>query len=374
MLIGCPKEIKNHEYRVALTPAMVKELKTSGHNVIIQESAGIGSGFSDTDYSSAGATVTKNVDELFSKCEMIVKVKEPQKDERAKLRSDQILFTYLHLAADPEQTADLIESRVTAFAYETVTNESGNLPLLAPMSEVAGRLAPQMGAWALQRSNGGSGKLLGGVPGVIPSNVLIIGGGVVGTQAAIIASGMGAKVTLMDNSIARLKYLDQIFFSRFMTCFASAENISKALKDSDIIIGAVLIPGAEAPKLIKRSQLSLMKKGSVLVDVAIDQGGCFETSKATTHDAPIYEVDDIVHYCVANMPGAVPNTSTLALTNATMPYILKLANKGWKTACAENSHLLNGLNIHNGLVANKAVADALNIKLDNARQLLTSGS
>ena len=370
MLIGCPKEIKNHEYRVGLTPSMVSDLAVHGHSVIIEKNAGIGSGFSDEAYASVGAVITNDTAEIFIKSEMIVKVKEPQKIECAKLRPGQILFTYLHLAPDQEQTADLMNRKVTAFAYETVTDKSGALPLLAPMSEVAGRLAPQMGAWALQKANGGSGMLLGGVPGVIPANVLIIGGGVVGTQAALIASGMGAKVTLMDNSISRLKYLDQIFFSKFSTGFASPENIKKALVDSDMIIGAVLIPGAEAPKLISRSQLSLIKPGSVLVDVAIDQGGCFETSRATTHASPTYEIDKIVHYCVANMPGAVPNTSTLALSHATAPFILNLANMGWKTACAKDTHLLDGLNVYDGHITNKAVSQAQGLDYLDPKTLL----
>ena len=370
MLIGCPKEIKNHEYRVGLTPSMVSTLIAHDNSVVMEQNAGFGSGFSDTDYIGAGATITKNSDEIFSKSDMIVKVKEPQNIECAKLRSGQILFTYLHLAPDKEQTIALMNSKVTAFAYETVTDKTGALPLLAPMSEVAGRLAPQMGAWALQKANGGSGMLLGGVPGVSPANVLIIGGGVVGTQAALIAAGMGAKVTLMDNSINRLKYLDQIFFSRFTTCFASSENIKKAIVYSDVIIGAVLIPGAEAPKLISRSQLSLIKNGSVLVDVAIDQGGCFETSRATTHDSPTYEVDGIVHYCVANMPGAVPNTATLALSHATAPFIFKLADMGLKSACMSDPHLLNGLNVHDGQITNIAVSQAQGLDYHDPKTLL----
>tara|TARA_Y200000002_G_scaffold379765_1_gene389761 strand:- start:1211 stop:2326 length:1116 start_codon:yes stop_codon:yes gene_type:complete len=369
MLIGCPKEIKNHEYRVGLTPAVVRTLVANKNNVLIEKNAGIGSGFSDKEYIEAGAKIVTKLD-IFKNSEMIVKVKEPQPSERSKLNHGQTLFTYLHLAPDREQTLDLINSRVTAFAYETVTDVEGSLPLLAPMSEVAGRLAPQMGAWSLQKANGGSGKLLSGAPGVPPSKVLIIGGGIVGTQAALIASGMGADVTLMDNSLKRLKYLNQIFYSKFKTGFPSLENMEKAIIDSDLVIGAVLIPGAEAPKLISRAQLSLMKKGSVLVDVAIDQGGCFETSRATTHDEPTYEVDGIIHYCVANMPGAVPNTSTLALSNATTPFILELAKNGWKSACLANHHLLNGLNIHNGCVTNKPVANAQGLEFFDPKNLL----
>ncbi|MDG2473687.1 MAG: alanine dehydrogenase [Paracoccaceae bacterium] len=371
MLVGCPKEIKNHEYRVGLTPSIVKSLVIDKHDVIIEQNAGVGSGFSDDNYIEAGARIVTST-EIFSDAEMIVKVKEPQQSERANLNSGQLIFTYLHLASDKDQTSELINSKATAIAYETITDTDGTLPLLAPMSEIAGRLAPQMGAWALQKANGGSGKLLAGAPGVIPVTVLIIGGGVVGTQAALIASGMGATVTLMDNSIKRLKYLDEIFHSRFNTNFSSEETIEKAIKSADMIIGAVLVPGAEAPKLVSRSQLSLIKKRSVLVDVAIDQGGCFETSSATTHDNPIYNVDDIIHYCVANMPGAVPNTSTLALSHATKPFIRELANKGWKKACSENQHLLNGLNIHDGNVTNRAVAKAQNLNFVDPKTLLDS--
>ena len=372
MLIGCPKEIKNHEYRVGLTPSMVSQLVVEKNSVLIEKNAGVGSGFSDKDYIEAGAMISAEPDDLYEKSDMIIKVKEPQTVECSKLHAGQILFTYLHLAPDAKQTDALVKSRVTAFAYETVTDRTGALPLLAPMSEVAGRLAPQMGAWALQKANGGSGMLLGGVPGVSPANVLIIGGGVVGTQAALIAAGMGAKVTLMDNSINRLKYLDQIFFSKFITEFASPENIKNAIVESDMIIGAVLIPGAKAPKLISKSQLSLIKPGSVLVDVAIDQGGCFETSRATTHDAPTYEVDGIVHYCVANMPGAVPNTSSLALSHATTPFILKLAKMGWKTACMTDTHLLDGLNVHDGKITNSSVSKAQGLDYLDPKSILNS--
>ena len=370
MIVGCPKEIKNNEYRVGLTPAMVADLTRDGHQVLIQEGAGVGSGFSDDEYSVYGAEIKANAANIFESSEMIVKVKEPQNEECSKLTKGQILFTYLHLAADEDQTQGLIKSKATAFAYETVTDNLGNLPLLAPMSEVAGRLAPQMGAWALQKANGGAGKLLSGAPGVNPTNVLIIGAGVVGTQAALIASGMGAKVTLMDKSLARLKYLDEIFFSRFSTVYASNQNIEDALPLSDIVIGAVLVPGAEAPKLISKKQLSILPKGSVLVDVAIDQGGCFETSRATTHEEPLFEVDGIVHYCVANIPGTVPNTSTLALTNATAPFVKKIAKEGWKKACQSDRNLLNGLNVHNGMVTNEPVSNAFKLGFHNPETLI----
>ena len=369
MLVGCPKEIKNSEYRVGLTPTVVRTLSIQNHKVLIEQNAGSGSGFTDTDYEEAGARIVA-ASEIFKYAEMIVKVKEPQMSERSNLHKDQLIFTFLHLASDKAQTSDLLESRVTAIAYETVTDDSGSLPLLTPMSEVAGRLAPQMGAWALQKANGGSGTLLAGVPGVLPANVLIIGGGVVGTQAALIASGMGANVTVLDKSIHRLNFLDQMFPARFNTLYSSEVNIADAIAESDLVIGAVLVPGAEAPKLISRVQLSSMKSGSALVDVAIDQGGCFETSRATTHDNPIFEVNNIVHYCVANMPGAVPNTSTLALSHATAPLILEIANKGWKTACLENHNLLNGLNIHDGQVTNKAVAMAQRLNFAEPQLLL----
>ncbi|MBC7158020.1 MAG: alanine dehydrogenase, partial [Rhodobacteraceae bacterium] len=320
-----------------------------------------GSGFSDDDYRAAGATILDTADAVFATAEMIVKVKEPQKAERARLREGQVLFTYLHLAPDPDQTRELLQSGVTAIAYETVTDDRGGLPLLAPMSEVAGRLAPQVGAWALQKANGGRGVLMGGVPGVGPARVLVIGGGVVGTHAARIAAGMGAEVTVLDRSLARLRYLDDVFGGRFRTGYSSTGLLLEHLGQADMVIGAVLIPGAAAPKLVRREHFAGMKPGAVLVDVAIDQGGCFETSRATTHDDPIYEVDGIVHYCVANMPGAVARTSTIALGNATMPFMLALADKGWKAACAEDRHLLDGLNTHAGRLTYAAVGEALGI-------------
>lgn len=361
MIIGCPKEIKPQEFRVGMTPNAAKEAVNHGHQVIIETQAGIGSGFPDADYIAAGAEILATAADVFAKAQMIVKVKEPQAAERQMLREGQVLFTYLHLAPDPEQTKDLLASGCTAIAYETVTDATGGLPLLAPMSEVAGRLAPQVGAWSLQKANGGRGVLMGGVPGVGPARVMVIGGGVVGTHAAKIAAGMGADVTVLDRSLPRMRYLDDMFGGQFKTQYASAGNIAELAAQADMVIGAVLIPGAAAPKLITKAQLSEMKLGAVLVDVAIDQGGCFETSKATTHKDPIYEVDGVMHYCVANMPGAVARTSTIALGNATMPYMLALADKGWRDACADDAHLLAGLNVHAGQLTYYAVGKALGI-------------
>ena len=370
MLIGCPKEIKPQEFRVGLTPAAAGEAIARGHSVIVETNAGVGAGFMDDDYVAVGATVLDTAKEVFAKADMIVKVKEPQAVERKMLREGQLLFTYLHLAPDPEQTKDLLDSGCTAIAYETVTDRSGGLPLLAPMSEVAGRLAPQSGSWALQKANGGSGVLMGGVPGVRPANVAIIGGGVVGAAAARVAVGMGANVTVLDRSVPRLSYLDDVFMGRLTTQYSDMAAVAELLPRVDMVVGAVLIPGAAAPKLISREQLSLMKPGSVLVDVAIDQGGCFETSKATTHAEPIYDVDGIVHYCVANMPGAVARTSTIALGNATMPFMLALAGKGWKHACKDDEHLLNGLNVHAGKLTYAAVGEALGIDYISAEDAL----
>lgn len=361
MLIGCPKEIKPQEYRVGLTPAAAREAVAHGHQVIIETGAGLGAGFEDAAYVAAGASIVATADEVFARADMVVKVKEPQAVERARLRRGQILFTYLHLAPDPDQTRDLLASGVTAIAYETVTDAAGALPLLAPMSEVAGRLAPQVGAWALQKANGGRGVLLGGVPGVAPAEVVVIGGGVVGTQAARVAAGMGAEVTVLDRSLPRLRYLDDVYRGAFRTRYASADATAELIARADMVIGAVLIPGAAAPKLVTRQQLSTMKPGAVIVDVAIDQGGCFETSRATTHQDPIYEVDGIVHYCVANMPGAVARSSTLALGNATMPYMLALADKGWRQACLSDAGLMAGLHTHEGALTNAAVGKALGL-------------
>ena len=370
MLIGCPKEIKPQEFRVGLTPAAAREAVAHGHGVLVETGAGLGAGFADADYTAAGARVARSAEEVFAAADLVVKVKEPQPGERAMLREGQVLFTYLHLAPDPDQTRDLIASGVTAIAYETVTDRAGGLPLLAPMSEVAGRLAPQTGAWTLQKANGGRGVLMGGVPGVRPANVVIIGGGVVGTAAARVAVGMGANVTVLDRSVPRMSYLDDIFMGRLTTQYSSAEAIEALLPTADMIVGAVLIPGAAAPKLVRRAQLSAMQPGAAVVDVAIDQGGCFETSRPTTHQDPIYEVDGVMHYCVANMPGAVPRTSTQALSNATLPFLLALADKGWQQACEDDPHLLAGLNVHAGQLTNYAVGEALGIDVLSPRLAL----
>ena len=370
MLIGCPKEIKPQEFRVGLTPAAVREAVAHGHDVIIETGAGLGADFDDAAYLAAGAEIVATAEAVFARADMVVKVKEPQAIERARLREGQILFTYLHLAPDPDQTRDLLASGVTAIAYETVTDASGGLPLLAPMSEVAGRLAPQVGAWALHKANGGRGVLMGGVPGVGPADVVVIGGGVVGTQAARVAAGMGADVTVLDRSLPRLRYLDDVYRGVFKTRYASTDATAELITRADMVIGAVLIPGAAAPKLVSRAQLSTMKPGAVIVDVAIDQGGCFETSRATTHQDPIYEVDGIVHYCVANMPGAVARSATLALGNATMPFMIALANKGWHKACADDPHLAAGLNTHAGQLTNAAVGRALGMPVARAETFL----
>ncbi len=370
MKIGCPKEIKPQEFRVGMTPNAVREAVAHGHTVMVEAGAGVGAGFTDEDYGTAGATLLAKAEEVFGAADMIVKVKEPQAVERAMLRKGQVLFTYLHLAPDPDQTRDLLARDVTAIAYETVTDDRGGLPLLAPMSEVAGRLAPQVGAWTLQKANGGRGVLMGGVPGVAPARVLVIGGGVVGTHAARIAAGMGADVTVLDRSVNRLRYLDDVFGGSFKNGYADAATTISLAREADMIIGAVLIPGAAAPKLLSRAQLAELKPGAVLVDVAIDQGGCFQTSKATTHLDPVYEVDGIMHYCVANMPGAVARTSTLALGNATLPFLLALADKGWKRACIEDRHLKAGLNTHAGHLTYAAVGEALNLPYISADDAL----
>ena len=370
MIVGAPKEIKAQEFRIALTPGGASELIKHGHRVLVEAGGGDGAGFADEEYRLAGAEILGSAAEIWRLSKIIVKVKEPQAVERKMLREGQILFTYLHLAPDPEQTKDLLASGATCIAYETVTDDRGGLPLLAPMSEVAGRLAPQVGAWTLQKANGGRGVLLGGVPGVSPAKVLVIGGGVVGTHAAKIAAGMGADVTVLDRSIPRLRYLDDVFGGTFKNAYASAANTIELARQADMIIGAVLIPGAAAPKLISKAQLKELKPGAALVDVAIDQGGCFETSRATTHQDPIYDVDGIMHYCVANMPGAVARTSTIALGNATMPFMMALANKGWKQACADDKHLLNGLNVHAGKLTYAAVGEALGLPTVAAASVL----
>jgi len=371
MRVGCPTEIKNHEYRVGLTPGAVREYTAHGHDVIIQSGAGLGIGADDGAYQAAGARIVKTAEEVFDQSDMVVKVKEPQPGEWTQLREGQILYTYLHLAPDPDQTEGLINSGVTAVAYETVTDERGGLPLLAPMSEVAGRLGIQAGATALQKANGGRGVLLGGVPGVLPGKVVIIGGGVVGLNSAKMAIGLGADVTILDRSIPRLRQLDDIFNGRVHTRYSTIEALEEEVFSAYVVVGAVLIPGAAAPKLVTREMLSGMKKGSVIVDVAIDQGGCFETSHATTHSHPTYEVDGVIHYCVANMPGAVPVTSAHALNNATLFYGLQLADKGLK-ALVDDPHLRNGLNVHKGRITNKAVADSLGLDLIEPKSALAA--
>ncbi|MDM7860798.1 alanine dehydrogenase [Alteromonas sp. ASW11-36] len=363
MLVGVPKEIKNHEYRVGLTPAAVKEFVAHGHKVIVEVDAGSAIGFSNEMYIEAGAEIIGTAEEIFAQADMIVKVKEPQPNECKMLREGQTLYTYLHLAPDPTQTQLLVESGATCIAYETVTDARGGLPLLAPMSEVAGRMAVQAGAHYLEKAHGGSGTLLGGVPGVAPGKVLVIGGGVVGTNAAKMAIGLGADVTILDRSLPRLRELDDIFGNQLKTVYSTVDAIEHYSSKADLVVGAVLIPGAAAPKLLNTAHIAQMKQGSVLVDVAIDQGGCFETSRATTHQDPVYIVDGVVHYCVANMPGGVARTSTMALNNATLPFGLALANKGPKRAMLENPHLLNGLNVHKGKVTYSAVMDALGEQL-----------
>ncbi|MFN7781223.1 MAG: alanine dehydrogenase [Lysobacterales bacterium] len=370
MLIGVPKEIKNHEYRVGMVPASVRELVQHGHQVVIETHAGAGIGCSDADYVAAGATVLATADEVFAKAEMIVKVKEPQAVERARLREGQVLFTYLHLAPDWPQTEELIKSKATCIAYETVTAANGSLPLLAPMSEVAGRMSIQAGATALQKANGGRGMLLGGVPGVEPAKVVILGGGVVGANAALMAVGLGAQVVILDRNVDVLRRLVAQFGTRVETVFSSADAVERHVLTADLVIGGVLIPGAAAPKLVSADLVRRMKSGAAVVDVAIDQGGCFETAHATTHAEPTYIVDDVVHYCVANMPGAVPRTSTFALNNATLPFILELANKGAKRAMAENVHLLRGLNVHAGQVTYQPVAEGFNLPYVPAEKAL----
>ncbi len=370
MLVGTVKEIKNHEYRVGLTPESAHELVAHGHTVLVETGAGAGIGAADDAYVAAGAQIVATAAEVFARADMVVKVKEPQAVERAMLREGQILYTYLHLAPDPEQTADLVKSGAVCIAYETVTDVTGGLPLLKPMSQVAGRMAIQAGATALEKAHGGRGVLLGGVPGVLPAKVAVIGGGVVGFNAAQMAAGLGADVTIIDRSPEVLERLATHFESRAKTLYAGKANIAAAVAEADLVIGAVLVPGAAAPKLVTREMLSTMKPGAVLVDVAIDQGGCFETSHATTHAEPTYVVDGVVHYCVANMPGGVARTSTYALNNVTLPHALAIANLGWKAALARNVHLANGLNVAFGKVTYEAVANDLGYAYTPAADLI----
>ena len=370
MRIGLPKEIKNHEYRVGLTPASVRELVAHGHSVQVQAGAGAAIGLSDAQYLAAGASLADTAAEVFATAEMVVKVKEPQPQECAMLHPGQILYTYLHLAPDPAQTAALVQSGAICIAYETITGPGGGLPLLAPMSEVAGRMAVQAGAAHLEKSKGGMGVLLGGVPGVPAAHCVILGAGVVGTHALQMAVGLGARVTVLDKNIERLRQLDLIFGNRIHTLYSNVQTVEEAVLDADLVIGGVLIPGAAAPKLVTRAMVGQMKKGAVLVDVAIDQGGCFETSHATTHAEPTFLVDGVVHYCVANMPGAVARTSTFALNNATIGHAVTLANQGWKQALKGNAHLKNGLNVAEGQVTYEAVAQALGLAYVPADRLL----
>jgi len=370
MLIGLPREIKNHEYRVGLTPASVRELTARGHQVLVQTGAGAAIGLSDTLYAAAGATLCPDAQTVFAQADLLVKVKEPQPQECAMLRPGQILYTYLHLAPDPGQTKALVESGAICIAYETITGPGGGLPLLAPMSEVAGRMAIQAGAAHLEKSRGGMGVLLGGVPGVAAAHVVIIGAGVVGTNALQVAVGMGARVTVLDKNTDRLRQLDLVFGSRIQTLYSNAQSLEDAVLDAELVVGGVLIPGAAAPKLVTKKMIGAMKKGAVVVDVAIDQGGCFETSHATTHDDPTFVVDGVIHYCVANMPGAVARTSTFALNNATIGHALALAGKGWKQALKDDPHLKSGLNVANGKVTYEAVARNLQLDYTPADTLL----
>jgi alanine dehydrogenase len=361
MIVGVPKETKVHEYRVGLTPQSVRELVAHGHEVLVETRAGAAIDFDDETYRAVGANIVATAEEVFAAAALVVKVKEPQAAERQRLREGQVLFTYLHLAPDPAQAKDLLSSGAICIAYETVTSSTGSLPLLAPMSEVAGRMSIQAGASALEKSHGGRGVLLSGVPGVAPAKVVILGGGVVGVNAAQMAAGLGADVTVLDRSLETLRRIDARFGSAVKTLYSTDSAVEAEVLQADLVIGAVLVPGAAAPRLISRSLLTRMKRGAVLVDVSIDQGGCFETSRPTTHDAPTYEVDGVIHYCVANMPGAVARTSTIALNNATLPFVLALADKGWKRALRDDAHLANGLNIARGHVTHRAVAEALGL-------------
>ena len=359
MRVGVPKEIKDSEYRVGLVPSAVRELTANGHRVVIERNAGVGAGLADADYQAAGAEIAPDADPIYADCELIVKVKEPLAVERKKLRSGQVLFTYLHLAADPQQTADLLAAGATAIAYETVTSPQGGLPLLTPMSEVAGRMAPHVGARCLEKENGGRGVLLGGVPGVPPADVVILGGGVAGSHAGLISAGMGATVTVIDRNPEALRRIANQLGARVRTVFSTRDAIETLCRRADLVIASVLVPGAAAPKLITADTVKAMKPGAVIVDIAIDQGGCAETSRPTTHSAPTYTVDEVVHYCVTNMPGAVARTSTFALNNVTLPFVLALADKGYRRALGEDVHLRHGLNVHEGKITHRAVAEAL---------------
>jgi alanine dehydrogenase len=368
--IGVPSEIKTHEYRVGLTPAAVRELTSRGHQVVVQHNAAHAIGFPDEAYRAAGAAIVDDAPAVFAATDMVVKVKEPQPSEIALLREGQVLFTYLHLAADREQTLGLMRSGATCIAYETVTDARGALPLLAPMSEVAGRMSVQVGAHCLEKEQGGAGVLLGGVPGVPAGNVVVLGGGVAGTNAARMAIGFGATVTVIDRSLPRLRELDQMFPTQLHTLYSTTEAIEQAVMNADLVIGAVLVPGAAAPKLVSRELVRKMRPGSVLVDIAIDQGGCFATSRPTTHEHPTYVEEGVVHYCVTNMPGAVARTSTIALGNATLPFTLALADRGWRAALSEDIHLRRGLNVHGGFVTHAAVAEALSLDLKSSEAIL----
>ena len=370
MKIGVPKEIKTNENRVALTPGGAEVLRRHGHKVFVLTGAGLGSGFSDAEYKKAGATILKTAKQVFDNADMIMKVKEPIKSEYNLIRENQVVFTYFHFASSKDLTDAMMKNKCIAIAYETVQKEDGSLPLLIPMSEVAGRMAPQEGAKYLERTMGGRGVLLGGVPGTEPSEVVVLGGGIVGTNAAKIAAGFGAKVTIMDNNLYRLRYLDDVMPKNVTTMMSNPHNIRAAIQKADLVIGAVLIAGAKAPKLITKDMLKLMKKASVVIDVSVDQGGCIETCRPTTHENPTYVVNDVVHYCVANMPGAVPFTSTIALTNSTLPYAVELANKGWHKACVENEELKLGLNMISGEIVYKGVADAFKYKFKDVNSML----
>jgi alanine dehydrogenase len=370
MIIGVPKEIKNHENRVALTPAGAAELVKRNHEVYVQSTAGIGSGFSDEEYLNAGAKLLPSIEDIYGIAEMIIKVKEPIKPEYSLIRENQLLYTYFHFASSEELTEAMLNRKAVCLAYETVELDDRSLPLLVPMSEVAGRMSVQEGAKFLEKTFGGRGVLLGGVPGVPPAKALIIGGGIVGTEAAKMAAGLGADVTIMDVSLKRMRYLDDIMPANVKTMMSNEYNIREMVKSHDLIVGAVLIPGAKAPHLVTRDMLKTMQPGTVLADVAVDQGGCIETTKPTTHDDPTYVIDDVIHYTVANMPGAVPRTSTLALTNATMPYAIQLADKGWKQACSDDKALRKGLNVVNGKVVYKGVAEAFGLTYYDVEEVL----